>query len=952
MYQNLRSSGALSYEKIERMFEEHQGKWPEAIFNEDSYFKYIAPFVNDNANYLDMLLGSKEEQRKWWLYNRFRYIDSKYIAGDAKDDMIFLRPYVAGDITISPYADIYATIAWDATITQERAARNQTVTLHCPYAEMNGNIVNIYSSSQLKSVGDLSTLKVGQIDIHNATRLQSLKIGDSDSEYENANLYSLTFGNNVLLKSVDVRNCVGFGDTTLQNHTQTTVDMSGCSIIEDVYFTGTKIQSVTLPNGGMVKNLYLPKTITNLTIRNQSKLINFEVEDDDYSNITTLRIENSSSVIPVLDILEQMPGNKTSRVRILGLNMTVSSTQDVEDFYDALDDMRGLDEAGNNTEYPVVQGTITGLGTITGAWLAEMRARYPDIAIEYEHITSNLYYYNGSTLYYTESITDGGNGVYAGTPSKTSDAQYSYTFAGWSLENDNTVDTDARSHVTEDRNVYACYTSTLRTYTVTWVNANGTTLETDTNVPYGSTPTYNGATPTYNGQTSTGWSPAVAPVTGDQTYTAVYVPIYNATFALSATDSDTGSPKTLQIVQVQEGSTPAYTGATPTTVQGDSTEFTFTGWSPAPAPIYASTTYTAQFQDNRSLTVQYLSRNITEYESDSNTKFATDGLGYATRLTSAKAPATSVEGYAFRIDNALEVVDLSATSGAVTIAQFAFNGCASLQHLIIRSSTMATLIGTNAFTDTPIARGEGAIYVPTSLVATYKANTNWSNYCIADIADYPLSDFSTISDSWSTIINNANYATDYVIGDTKLVDLGTFGQHYFELVALDNDTKADGNGKARMTWLSKNVLVKHSMNVTAITTGGYDASNMKSWIINDVLPQLQSEIRNAIVPVTKISSIYENGSLIVNGQSTTETLWIPSNYEIFGNFSYENTGARYSKFANASSRKKIIATNFTAQLWWLRSVMNDASFRCVNGGGNTDYSAAHSSFGVVLGFCI
>ena len=25
-----------------------------------------------------MLQGSKAEQRKWWLYNRFRYIDSKY----------------------------------------------------------------------------------------------------------------------------------------------------------------------------------------------------------------------------------------------------------------------------------------------------------------------------------------------------------------------------------------------------------------------------------------------------------------------------------------------------------------------------------------------------------------------------------------------------------------------------------------------------------------------------------------------------------------------------------------------------------------------------------------------------------------------------------------------------------------------------------------------------------
>ena len=40
MYQNLRSTGALSYAKVEKMFEDHQAKWPEAIFNEDAWFKY------------------------------------------------------------------------------------------------------------------------------------------------------------------------------------------------------------------------------------------------------------------------------------------------------------------------------------------------------------------------------------------------------------------------------------------------------------------------------------------------------------------------------------------------------------------------------------------------------------------------------------------------------------------------------------------------------------------------------------------------------------------------------------------------------------------------------------------------------------------------------------------------------------------------------------------------
>lgn len=583
MYFNLRSSGALSYEKVEQMFEEHQNKWSEAIFNEDSYFKYIEPFMQNNENYLYMLQGSKAEQRKWWLYNRFRYIDSKYVAGDARNDSIFLRPYAADDITVTPYADIYATVAWDATITQERATRGVAVTLHCPYSSMSGNIVNIYSASQLASIGDLSSLKVGQVNIAKATRLQALKIGDASNSYSNQNLYDLTFGNNVLLKTVDVRNCVGFGDTTMQGHTQTTVDLSGCSIIEEVYFTGTKIQGITLPNGGVLKVLALPNTITNLTILNQPAITSFSMANDDYSSISTLRIENCSSAVPVLDILNAIPAG--SRVRLIGFTTNANSTEEVESFYNYLDTMRGLDESGGNVDTAQVQGTITGLGTITGAWLAQMRARYPYIDIQYQHITSNLYYYNGETLYHTEQITDGGNGIYSGTPTKanSSDGHYSYTFAGWSKDtDDNTVDADARTAVTADRNVYACYTANVRTYTVTWKNGT-TTIRTDTNVAWGTKPVWGQAMPSSGGQTATGWDYDLnVGITGNTTITATYVPQYTVNFYNGTT--------LLQTVTVQEGNDAVYTGETPTSDTGE-----FLYWNPNPVDVRSNMDCYAMF---------------------------------------------------------------------------------------------------------------------------------------------------------------------------------------------------------------------------------------------------------------------------------------------------------------------------------------------------------------------
>ena len=517
MYQKLRSNGTLSFTVTEQRFEEHQAKWPEAVFNEDAYFKYLQPLVEQNtASYLTMLQGSKAEQRKWWLYNRFRYLDSKYNAGDALTDVVTLRGYAKDDITVTPYADIYATVKYGSYLVQQRANRNVAYTLACPLSNVNDTEIYIYSASQLQSIGDLSGLMVGYADFSMAIRLQSLKVGDESETYSNGNLTELYLGNNTLLRTLDVRNCPNLKQA---------VDVSGCTNIEHLYFEGTAVTGVQLPNGGILKTLHLPETVTNLTIRNQTGITDFVIGG--YDNISTLRLENVSEVFDLWEILHSIPVG--ARVRVTGLGRSFEDAADILAFYDLLDTMRGLDENGNNTEKAQISGTFT-IAELTNDELAEMRERYPNIRIQYEHTHSNVYFYDdsGNTPLKTVTVYDGGDAAYSGSnPTKASTAQYSYSFSGWSLTAGGAANANALKAVVSDRNVYAAFTSTVRKYTVRFYN--GTTLvQTVSEVPYGSNASYTGDTPAKTDVEKpedyefTGWNPSPNGITGNTDCYAQY----------------------------------------------------------------------------------------------------------------------------------------------------------------------------------------------------------------------------------------------------------------------------------------------------------------------------------------------------------------------------------------------------------------------------------------------
>jgi hypothetical protein len=200
---------------------------------------------------------------------------------------------------------------------------------------------------------------------------------------------------------------------------------------------------------------------------------------------------------------------------------------------------------------------------------------------------------NGNTIY-QETLDYGAtpsyNATTYGTPSKAGTAKYSYTFSSWS---------PSVSAVKSDTVYTAQFDSEINTYLIKFVNDDGTVLQSSA-WEYGSTPVYSGATPTssrsdeqYASYAFSKWSPTVSPVSGDTTYTAQYVGGTLAKYVIKFVNDD-GSE--LQSSSWDYGSTPSYSGATPTKAKTAQYSYSFSGWDSDISVVKGAKTYTAQYQ--------------------------------------------------------------------------------------------------------------------------------------------------------------------------------------------------------------------------------------------------------------------------------------------------------------------------------------------------------------------
>lgn len=273
LYVRMRAENVISYEKLMYHLDDVQSsKWSESIYNEDGKFKYINPLLEDGVgSFLYALQGSRAEHRKWWIYNRILYMDSKYSTATHLSDYATMRLYTPPawkgiapnpDFTLTALNDGYARVKFGSYIIKKRIKGGVTDVIKAPVdMTFNDTETIVYGAKALSSIGDLSDKYVGTLDVSKATNLTELIVGSTAWGYSNQNLTALSVGNNNLLTKLNIANC--------SNLTQS-VDLKGCPSIKEIEATRSRISGIELPDGGSLTYLSLP-AVTTLTLKKQNR---------------------------------------------------------------------------------------------------------------------------------------------------------------------------------------------------------------------------------------------------------------------------------------------------------------------------------------------------------------------------------------------------------------------------------------------------------------------------------------------------------------------------------------------------------------------------------------------------------------------------------------------------------------------------------------------------------
>ena len=288
-YRELRNS-VLTYDRLMEYYYGHQiSKIPERLYNTDMNTKYL-----NHTEYLFMLHGNDLEHLKSWLSKRISFLDNFFDYAFDENNTITIRANKHGNVylDIETYGEQYVKVKWKNGVEQKlRVESGKPTRFTGSLATNQDQEIIIYNVNNLKSIGDISNLNPSQLFLGNATRLTEL-ICHSDK------LLNVDVSNNTYLQKIDLKGC-----SLLGKETGAVMDVSGLNNLKYLNIYGTNITSVkTNTAGGNLVEIYYPKTIKSIDVRNQSNLTTLAIPNDNkLDDLTLVNLNNLVNINATYD---------------------------------------------------------------------------------------------------------------------------------------------------------------------------------------------------------------------------------------------------------------------------------------------------------------------------------------------------------------------------------------------------------------------------------------------------------------------------------------------------------------------------------------------------------------------------------------------------------------------------------------------------------------------------
>ena len=235
-------------------------------------------------------------------------------------------------------------------------------------------------------------------------------------------------------------------------------------------------------------------------------------------------------------------------------------------------------------------------------------------------------------------------------------------------------------------------------------------------------------------------------------------------------------------------------------------------------------------------------------------------------------------------------------------------------------------------------------FIDTGSTQNYNKNKSFKGKI--GLEEYVLTQFE--KDNWSTIAANVKSGniSKYNVGDTKSVDLGTYGIHTLRIANTSTPSECSGTGFSQtacgFVLEFADIITTHNMNSSSTNVGGWPATSMRTFVNNDIYNALPTDLKNAIIDTTTVSG---HGS--TNGEknfTSIDKLYFLAPGEVFTDWNtnsissydtakeltraldyYANINVTTSNYSNAIKKNGV-----NASYWWLRSAISENYFNFFN----------------------